>query len=268
MKNRILTNRHYRISVLCTLILVLQSCAPVFYYQLYNVNTSETSATQNQFIFDYSDISVNYDFWAENGKSDFIFTNKTDNDIYIDLKSSHLILNGYAITYFQNIIVTTTSNVGTTTTYYPTYYYGTVDHTSAAENSIMRIPEPIICIPANSSKVIDGYQLVKTLIYDCDYYLFPLKKEIKTQNFDAGNTPLVIKNIISYSFNKSLDSLNRIVNTFYVSAITNYPKSEIIDYQYSEYCGKKSSVLQQEYFLKSSPKMFFLIYKTTDTPWE
>jgi hypothetical protein len=262
------TSRSYRIMVLFALIMALQSCAPTIYYQLYNVDSQEPSVNKDQFSYDYSGITVSYNFWAEKGKSDFVFTNNTEKDIYIDLKSSHLILNNYAITYFQNIIVTTTSNIGTATTYYPTYYYGTVGITAGAGNSIMRIPEPVVCIPANSSKVIDGFQLVKALIYNCDYELFPSKKEIKTQNFDAGKTPLAIKNIISYSFNKSLDSLDRIENAFYISAITNYPKSEIIDSRFSEYCGKKSTSLHQEYFLKSSSKMFFLRYTPADTPWE
>ncbi len=87
------------------LALFLQSCNT--FYQVYEV---ETNLEKNENVIVYSDdnCDVVYDLWGCGGNASFIFVNKTDEDIIINLKKSYFIKNGQAIDYYDNSSYTST----------------------------------------------------------------------------------------------------------------------------------------------------------------
>lgn len=54
------------------------------------------------FSYNENDLTIDYDFWSDHGKVGFIITNNTNEDIYIDLSRSFLIVNGMTFDYCRN----------------------------------------------------------------------------------------------------------------------------------------------------------------------
>ena len=92
----------------------------------------------------------------------------------------------------------------------------------------------------------------------CDLWLYPNKKKINTLSFTINNSPLKFSNRLAYS-RGVLGSLVRIENTFYVSTITNYPQSSILEYKYETFCGE-DNFEQEPHFKIKSPDSFYIKY--------
>lgn len=56
-----------------------------------------------RFCYNENDLTIDYDFWSDHGKVGFIITNNTDEDIFIDLSRSFLIVNGMTFDYYRNL---------------------------------------------------------------------------------------------------------------------------------------------------------------------
>ena len=59
---------------------LIHGCASS-YYQLYEVDTDITK-TEDALVYSDENCDIIYNLWAKSGSMDFIFTNKTDKDIY------------------------------------------------------------------------------------------------------------------------------------------------------------------------------------------
>jgi hypothetical protein len=276
-------------------IFLFSGCATTTFYQLYKTESKDVQNVSDGMVFENEDVKVVYNFWDDSGNSSFLLFNKTESDIFIDLKKSHLILNGIAYTYFQNrtfsestsssfsIGGSTTSNYykGISTALISGYYFDGYSSSNAIANTVSSlsslttrskstvakgqavttVEKDIICIPAHAAKAFTGFSLSNNLFRDCDLLRFPTKKKISTKRFGINSTPLTIKNIISYGFAETnSDSYKSIETDFWVSEITNYPEPEFTERKYPEYCGEKSRY-QQKYFLLDSPDRFYISYK-------
>jgi len=81
----------------------MTSCKSNVFYQFYKVNSiNESSKNSNPLVFEDDNCRVFYDFWGSQGGVGFIFYNKTDENIYINMKESFFIKNNRAYDYFQN----------------------------------------------------------------------------------------------------------------------------------------------------------------------
>jgi len=193
------------------LTLLMTSCATTF-YQVYNVkpNQEKNTKTDNLF-FEDENCKITYDLWANGGNIGFDIYNKTDENVYVYLNESNFILNGFAYDYYKNRTFTTTE--------------GTIK-----EDSIIRIP-------AKTTKRISEYSINSTRITDCDLKKYPSRKTIKTKSYSIEQSPIIFSNIITY---ETKGEKMTVQNEFYVSEIANYPATEFFEYNYTEYCGKKS----------------------------
>ena len=274
--------------------LILSSCAPTVFYQLYNTESSNVEMNENRIIYENDDIKVVYDFWGNQGNSDFLIINKTDSNVFIDLNKSHLVKNGIAKTYFQNRTFSESSSsslsvrnyysssyLNKSTNSFGNVYYsngfgiansqintsGNLSTSSSKSKSIIAkgfsvtyIEKDIICIPKNSAKIFNGFSLNTDIYRDCDLLRYPSRKSIESKKFDKENTPLNIKNIITYSFDENnSNSLKEIENNFWVSEISNYNSTEFYKVKYPEYCGEKSQYLKR-YYLFYKPNRFYIKY--------
>jgi len=87
----------------------ITSCKTTDFYQFYKVNSiSEFSKNSNSMVFEDNNCKVMYDFWGEGGDVGFMIYNKTDDNIYIDMKECFFIDNSIAYDYFQNRTFTNT----------------------------------------------------------------------------------------------------------------------------------------------------------------
>jgi len=260
----------------------LTSCITSYYYQVYKAAPIEQTVLQENFlIYEDENCIVYYNFWAINGNIGFKFFNKTDQNIYLNLEESFFILNGIAKNYYQNRIFTSIESTGTSISQTGTISKATtglnyldliqanliaataiVGASTSAGYSISYNEEKIICIPSKTSKVITEYAINEYLFRDCDLFKYPTKKEIKTKSFTKSNSPLVFSNRIVYMVGQSSNSV-KFENEFYVTEISNYPESEMIELGYEEFCGEKGT-LQTRYFKNISPDKFYIKYEKVE----
>lgn len=292
---------------LAILSFLLSGCAPTEFFQLYNVESKKVNIIDDNYIYENDEIKIIYDIWQNNGNSSFIIYNKTDKDIFIDLSSSHLIINGFAFTYFQNRIISKQSSFSLSSLYSNTNIYtygnqfGIVDFYlsgystgnllsvygnsyersrssvstsvySSGEKSIVKKgysisynEKKIICIPTHSAKIIDGFKLKENPFRNCKLFRFPSSKKISKIEFSEENTPLKIENRITYSYSIEFDKFKKVINTFWVSDISNYPFNEFIEWKKPEYCGEKLMERKKYYKLSSPNKFFIKYYKSSST---
>jgi hypothetical protein len=262
---------------------LLTSCAPSTYFQVYKVvpvekmNTSEHAIT-----YEDPNCILTYNFWCEGGDIGFNIYNKSDQNIYIKLDESFFIMNGLANDYYKNRVFTqsrsnstTVSNTSSSSKSLTGTNYldllqtnkisGATSMGALTSNgySISYNEEKVICIPEKSFKRITEYSINPTVYRNCDLFRYPTKKQIKTAKFSKDDTPFAFSNRIVYSIGTDKTPIT-IDNQFYVSEITNYFITMIIERRKNEFCGEQLMTINS-YFTNATPDKFYIQYKKNTT---
>ena len=251
----------------------LSSCNKL-YYQVYDVNSENMVQKDNSLVYENNDIKLMYNLWGENGSVGFIIQNKTNNDLFIDLTQTFFILNGKANDYFKNREYTNTSimEASLSTSYlldwntglWANRYYVPLPASTKAvkgiSTGVTTKEKAIICIPANSWKVIDEYKVVPSIRQSCDKKTDYPKHKAVVSTYNKDNSPLTFRNRISYAFDKECKNLKQIENEFYVSDITNYSKKEIIQTVKEKVNCYDIIKTKRKYFKIGGPNKFYVTY--------
>jgi len=249
----------------------LSSCNKL-YYQVYEVNSKDMVQKDNSLVYENNDLKLMYNLWGENGAVGFIIQNKTNNDLFIDLTQTFFILNGKANDYFKNREFTKTSiNEASLSAFYISnwsndlwtkrYYVPvTAKVSKGASTGVTTKEKAIICIPANSWKVIDEYKVVPSIRQTCDKKTDYPKHKAVVSTYNKDNSPLKFRNRISYAFDKECKNLKQIENEFYVSDITNYSKKEIIQTVKEKVNCYDIIKTKRKYFKIGGPNKFYVTY--------
>ena len=260
--------------------IILASCAPKSYYQLYDVTPIQKfpkgQALKGNLFFEDEKCKITYDLWSQGGNIGFQFYNKTDETIYINLNESHFILNGFAYDYYKNRTYTSSKSNSATlgkrstgsiseigVNIYNNIQTNKVSVTNSRRvsasvgNSTSVIEASIISIPPQTRKIISEYSIHHAQITSCELAKYPKKKNIKTNSYSIKKSPIVFSNRITYTLKGEKSTFE---NEFFVSAITNYPEKQFFKYKYDEICGKKNFELTK-YFKYDSPNKFYIKYK-------
>jgi len=175
----------------------------------------------------------------------------------------YYVVNGTAYDYYQQ---RTSSNSFTNTThhnaYYYNYYYDSYINNVVSSGSVRQIAymeKGIINIPPHTGKSISEYNIIRELYRDCDLFLYPGRKEIKSANFNQNNTPLKFYNYLTYIFNTHVQNEKVVKNEFWVSQITNYPKDKIVESKNHEFCEQKS-MARYDHFTVNRKNRFYYKY--------
>jgi hypothetical protein len=265
---------------ICTIFLFifLFSCTKNNFFQVYKVTPiSKISVKQSELVYDDDNCKIIYNLWEDGGNIGFVFYNKTDKNIYLNLDESFFVLNGVANNYYKSRTFTSSSSLGATSSRSTSAsksvtgvnVYGLIqtNRISATSTigviesegfSVSYLEERIICIPAKTSKSIAEYKINGSLFRNCELLRFPLPRQAKTIKLTKTESPMVFSNRLSYSFGRN-DVLIKVQNEFYVSEITNYPEREMYTKQYEESCGKRS-LKPVLYFSHESADKFYLKY--------
>ncbi len=251
----------------------LTSCSKTM-YQVYEVKSPDLSIKDNSMVYENEDCKVLYNLWAYNGTIEFLFENKTDKDIFINMSQTFFIKNGEAYDYykgmtFQKSIISSAGIYNTRTDTYwsnnefwPNKYLNisTGVNIKKAIGTSTSIKEPeFICIPAKSYKIIHYYDINPTLIKSCEKNIANPKTKAIVETYNESNSPLKLKNRIAYSFQKSDDSLKFIENNFWLSNITNYSEKTALEKRKKYYnCSKNYTNVY--YFKIGGPNLFFKTY--------
>lgn len=234
--------------------LLLTSCTPMAYHQVYKAKT-ETGVIKDNIVFEDENCTVSYNLWSENGDAGFVIYNKTDFDISIDLTKTFFIVNGESKAYYQNRTFSKTTTIGVAVN---RTYNNNINSTKGGSSSLTTTyaEMPIIIIPGKTSKRITEYVVFNGLYKECKYVKYPTKKTVTTLNFDKKNSPIVFSNIITYSI-KGVEK--RIENEFYVCEITNYPSTMMYKTETKNECGEVL-LTPQNILIYKGPDVFFNKY--------
>jgi hypothetical protein len=277
------TNKSFILAA--TIALFLTSCATTSFYQVYKATPSDNLITKdNYLVYEDDNCKVSYNLWDEGGNIGFRFYNKTNKNIYLNLEESFFILNRISYDYYKNRVFTNSSTSGATTARSAAasksvtginyldllqtnriQAANSVGLMASSGYSISYNEEKVICIPSKTSKFITEYNINESLFRDCDLFKYPTKKQIKLKSFSKAESPIVFSNRIAYTVGQT-ENLIKFENEFYVTEISNYPESEILESKYDEYCGQKSMTMSK-YFKNVSPDKFYIKYTKDMDTW-
>jgi len=264
----------YKLSVAIIAVAIcfsLTSCNKVF-YQVYGIE-SDLNQIDSSLVFENEDCKVMYNLWSENGSLSFIFMNKTDKDIFINMGQTLYIKNGKANDYFSNHTNETRTKSSTSyeTSIFESYmtpsnlwssrYYVPMTFSSFT-NIINNVPiqEPeYICIPSKTYREIDGFKIGMNITYTCNIGKDFPHDNIVIATYDQSSSPLKFENRIAYSISKKNDSIKYINNSFWISNIRNYAKKAAIEnVKIRKDCYSYKNIHKQ--FKIGGPNKFYNIY--------
>lgn len=266
--------------VLAIFATLLFSCSPT-YYQVYEVKSNALRQSDNSLVYENDDVKVMYNLWGNGGTVNFIISNKTDRDIFVDMGQSFFIFNGEATDYFQNREYTNTVSMATSASYgfsmfsstvgfWPNTYLvpGTQSIVAKAlkgsSKAVTTKEKEIICIPAHSFKCINGETVSQNYLVTCDKKIDYPSRSAVAATYTEANSPSKLRNRISYSFDKNGKDLRQIENDFYLSGITNYSKKEATE-KVKEKVGCSNTYSKKTYYFKiGGPNKFYKPYKKSN----
>lgn len=268
-------------------LLVLSSCTPMTYYQVYKaVPVGEMKNESSTLVYEDENCKISYNLWSEGGNAGFYFYNKTDRNIYLNLDESFFVLNGVAYDYYRNRSFSNSTMLGISSTSSASYSKAVTGvnylnylqtnrlqlsvnsgSVSSSGHTVTYDEKKVICIPSKTLKRVEEYKITEAIYRCCDLFRYPSKKKVTTKKFDSLLSPYTFCNIIAYKLADS-DSLVKIRNVFYVSEITNYPKSMFTESRYDKFC-EQESYTKSSYFKFDSPDKFYIKYdKDNNSYWE
>lgn len=278
----------------CLLFVLFTSCSKTF-FQVYSVVPSKgIVANDNSLIFEDDNCKIAYNLWDEGGNIGFRFTNKTNEDIHLDMEKCFFVLNGVSHNYFRNRTYTTpitADKISTKTSFWealltPNVYtakdYTELNHnyrTQFNENksdlttngfNVSTIQEEkLVCVPAHTTKIFKEYTVNNVYYRDCELERFPSKKQIVNRKYTKQDSPFIFGNRIAYYTGDSKE-LIRLENTFHVAEIANYPLKRITEYRYDKFCGQEKVYYNnlRTYFTIYAPDKFYITYKNLYDRWK
>jgi hypothetical protein len=285
----------YKLTLFLSLFLLITSCAPTNNFQLYKTKAPDLKVDKGLLVFEDSVCSISYDLWSKNGNTTFLFYNKSDHLITIDLTACFFVLNGISYDYFQNrtytyssgisrtagnIVASENTNSTTTSTNSANSYFSQLSTNSKGKSttqslsstqssmsnttnsigySVSMAEQNVIKIPSKSGKIISEFSIVSDIFRHQDLLKYTAFKEIDSIQFTNETSPIVFLNTITYQFDPMLTSKKTVQNSFYVSTILNMGNEEFYYMDYAETFGKKS-VFLSPFFNYKSPLNFYLPY--------
>lgn len=241
----------------------LASCAPVVFQQIATLSSENVEfKSDGTFIYEDPILSVKYNFWSESGKFDFIVTNKTDDNLYLDLSESYFINNGYAYDYYRaRTFVTVHSSAGNSSNAVAWLSNAVNTDTSASYSGgyVEYAERPLVCIPAHSSKVFEEFSVASSVFRECGFIRDPSRRETAVKVYNALTSPRVIENRLVF---RLCDITLPITNVFYVSKFQNIAYDNATEYMKVENCdGTKRDVKVHK---MAADNRFYITYDKGD----
>jgi hypothetical protein len=257
------------ILTLASLLLIIGCSPQIRFLQLAEVGSTNCRINENYLFSENDTLRVVYMFWGENGVVDIFIHNKTEYPLYIDWKKCSFITGITKHDYWgENTIITTSHNSS---------LYGEAKmRKNSSEwfqqtftNSLTRItkPERITFIPPHTTISQGAYNIVfggitisssfPTSIEDTILYFQSKKFQQQkiTAIFNVSNSPVNFRSFITYSTDEKFSTEHYLDSKFYVSRISDLPKSA--------FDGKPDSfsVDQSKYNMWASPSSFYIFTK-------
>lgn len=242
---------------------LLAACSPVLFQQIATLS-SENVKLKDDGTFSYNDaiVSIEYDFWTESGRFSFIVTNKTDENIYLNLAESYFVNNGYANDYYQarTFVHTDRMDVSSQTSSSIYAKLSTNDGITKGKGfSIEYEEQPVICIPSHSSKVFEEFNISSSLFRECGFVRDPSRKETAIRNFSWTSSPRILENRLVFQIG---EDVLPVINIFYVTEYQNIAYENATGVLKVEQCnGSKETV---DVHKLSGRNKYYITYSSYD----
>lgn len=288
-----------KLPLLAAVFALITSCTTVYNYQVYKTESPGLVLTKDLLVFEDSVCAITYDLWAKEGDPSFLFYNKTNQLITIDLTECFFVMNGISYDYYQNrtfmhstvTAATKSSSTGVTSSEStmtsnasnitdPSYFgkilstiqgkasthsisTSRISGTSITNSrgySVSYTEQNMLKVPAKTGKVISEFSIVNMRHKDCNLQKDPSNKEkIDSVQYTKETSPFVFSNSITYHLDDMDKTKKTVQNNFYVSSIINMKENQFYYMDYAEGCGRKS-MTKTRFYRYSSPKNFYLSY--------
>ncbi len=261
------------------------------YYQVQTTSPGDNiKEEKGYYVFENEDCVIFYDFWGENGNSSYIFKNKTDKYITINLDSCFLIQNGRAVPYYNDREYQSSTIVDNimTSAYQYTKGYGikarfvednpflnTVRRSISAYEvgddikqnkhivsgvSLTQKELKKLIVPAKSYICVDGIR-ISSRYRDCAFNETPNMQSYNRMTFTKRDTPLAFANMVNYTV-EGIEKTITVSNEFYISEVVNYAEKSIIKEETYRDCYTKKIALRKVFSLKEYYKSLYIPYKS------
>ncbi len=245
--------------ILCASMLV--SCGTVYkYVQVCTAkpipNATTVRETRDGLLYENEDCIVRYNLWSNGGTAGFMFYNKTNEVIHIDLSQTFFIKNGVAYDYDAPQTIAGTSEPMAIYTSWSTAILGnltTTNTTCGISASITTSLQPTLSIPPKSSKIVSGYDISKELFHDCELIKYP--SDSAHLSFDEKTSPLTFANYITYSVGNN-QANKAIENKFYIADVANYAEPYILIYTARKETCENVLSPEEAQRQKNAPKIY------------
>ncbi len=262
--------------LLCVACMTLSSCKSLqTYYQICEVQSSLPKTETGRYEFKDNACVISYDFWCNGGNPGFLFTNNTDEIIYVDLSKSFFVKDGIAYDYFLNRRISSSSSFFESSTalksgsaygYWnaiggliPGSITASIGSGSSASksSSIETFEKCIVAIPPHTSKVFSEYSISSSVFYYCENNITPSKKENSTYSYELINSPLTFENYVTYRIGDN-EKEHTITNDFFVKEVSFYHADAVI---IEQTVGCPNDTRSVEVVKGASPDKFYIRYE-------
>ena len=233
----------------------------------------------NSLVCENEDCRVMYNLWSEYGLVSFVFNNKTDKDIFINLGQTFFIVNGHANDYYVGATETLEQGIQLAASYkketldllnaglWSNNLYSYSEKKASkkiSSNKKISVKEPeIVCVPAHSYKLFCKCSISPSYMQVCAKDIDYPKKSAKVKDYTSDTTPIKMINRIAYGFDKDAVADKHIENNLWVSGITNYSQKAILEKEKVKTGCYSNSKKKISYFKVGGPDKFYIRYNNS-----
>lgn len=216
----------------------LTSCSSEVYQQIATLDSKQVMLKEDgSFIADHGLFTIQYDFWAPSGQVAFWVTNQTDTNLYLDLSESFVVKNGRAYDYYQGRTWVYSGRLSTSAQTSVNVSESVSRISMENGHSVEYTEQPVLCIPAHSSKYIDEFSVSSRPYVECGFPSDPSSKEKVIRVYDSNSSPIVIENRLAFFTGSNEVPVNHV---FYVKSLQNISEDDVLKtFRYRENCAGK-----------------------------
>jgi len=229
------------------LIFALSSGCSTQIYQVVEVSPVNGVVDNDFIVFENDSVSVAYNFWSEKGKFIFSIRNKLNIPIFLDWRISSFVYNDQRFVYYDNQTTVSTTTKGSSSGYnwgnyfkqlylwgknnakysesFSEYMGFSVTNWNSESVSVITKPEETTFLPPKSY-LRKSYFTVQSELLPANHD--SLKKVgrggyVYIRKYDNSNSPVRMRNFISYSTDKSFQRFQYVDNEMFVKRVFNIP---------------------------------------------
>ena len=248
--------------------LILVGCSKTTYYQVFQTKAVDPKCEvkDGRINHEAKNVTVQYNFFAEEGEAGFWLTNNTDSVIYVDLSETFFVINGNANDYYQARQWTTTksSTIAISKQERKNKKQKTSESMESSSQTSTKAStfgeRCMIMVPPHATKYFSEYHINSNTFQLCGVRETPKKSKPEGVSFTEENTPLVFSNFITYTVGCK-GKKQHVDDQFYISEIINVHGDAMFEtVREKDACGKETGEKAQK-IRYSTPDRFYLIYK-------